>query len=49
MTVDNEVVLPGELATGYRREGQKRMEKAGLILAGMLECWRSRRSMLYGV
>ena len=49
MTVDDEVVLQGELATEHRREGQKRMEKAGLILAGMLECWRSRRSMLYGL
>ena len=49
MTVDNEVVLAAELATEHRREGQKRMEKAGLILAGMLECWRSRRSMFYGV
>ena len=49
MTVDNEVVLAGELATELRREGQKRMEKAGLILAGMLECWRGSRSMFYGV
>ena len=38
MTVDNELVLAGELATEHRREGKKRMEKMGLILAGMLEC-----------
>ena len=35
VTVDNEVVVVWRLASEQRREGQKRLEKEGLILGGL--------------